>query len=74
MGFSASPRPCCTNPGALGLAFEFETRRRAGAGRKFHAPTWAALWTPLKKTTSRAAMAPAAKLGDSQWMFFMDFS
>jgi hypothetical protein len=28
----------------------------------------------LKKTTSRAAMAPAAKLGDSQWMFFMDFS
>jgi hypothetical protein len=28
----------------------------------------------LKKTTSRAATAPAAKLGDSQMMFFMDFS
>ena len=27
----------------------------------------------LKKTTSRAAMAPAAKLGDSQMMFFMGF-
>jgi hypothetical protein len=27
-----------------------------------------------KKTTSRAAMAPAAKLGDSQMMFFKDFS
>jgi hypothetical protein len=28
----------------------------------------------LKKATSRAAIAPAAKLGDSQTMFFMDFS
>jgi hypothetical protein len=27
-----------------------------------------------KKATSRAAMAPAAKLGDSQMMSFMGFS
>jgi hypothetical protein len=27
MGLSASPRPCCTNHGVVGLAFEFETRR-----------------------------------------------
>jgi hypothetical protein len=27
-----------------------------------------------KKATSRAAIAPAAKLGDSQMMFFMGFS
>jgi hypothetical protein len=29
---------------------------------------------PLKRTTSRAATAPAAKLGDNQMMFFMHFS
>jgi hypothetical protein len=28
----------------------------------------------LKKTMTRAAMAPAAKLGDSQMMFFMGLS
>jgi len=50
--------------------------RNPGRDRKFHTPTGADLICRrlLKKATSRAAMAPAAKLGDSQMMFFMDFS
>jgi hypothetical protein len=53
---------------------QFATLRR-GRGPYFPRPRRELIGSCLsKKATNRPAMAPAAKLGDSQTMFFMGFS
>jgi hypothetical protein len=72
MGFLRRRGPAAQTTFRSPAGFKLE-REFLGAGPKFHAPTGLPCGRFLKKTTSRAAMAPAAKLGESQMMFFMDF-
>ena len=73
MGFSASPGPCCTNHGVVGLAFEFEIRR-GRSGLEVPRPDWSCPVEPFEDYHKPGGDRAGLKLGESQLMVFMDFS